>query len=203
MSALGRARLSRAVRDMISVETLATESGYGAFGMLLDWDPSQRDPLGTATLRLENTLTANPRYTVGQIYRFNNKHFMYTQFKDAVAYALGQPVFHDASLGGIVTNDVSEAASASKPQVMGICLGVQTADYYGFVQTYGTGLVLHDNADAAAIGDPIIASVADGGACAVGPWTMELGVGIGEVAVVAATDLQQAFICVGSDPFAA
>ena len=196
-------RNDRDIRILSAVENLVTEASYGTFGMLLDFDPCQRDPLGTATLRLVDTLTASSRYTVGQIYRFNNKHFMYTQFKDAVAYALGQPVFHDAGLGGIVTNDVSEAASATKPQVMGICLGVQTADYYGFVQTYGTGHVLHNNDDDGAIGDPIIATVADGGACNVGTWTMELGVGIGEVAVVTGTNLQQAFICVGSDPFAA
>ena len=41
---------------------------------------------------------------------------------------------------------------------------------------------------------PIIATAADGGVCNVGTWTGPLGVGIGEVAVVAATDLQQVFI---------
>jgi hypothetical protein len=83
---------------------------------------------------------------------------------------------------------------------MGICLGVQTENYYGFVQTRGRGMVLHNNEDDAAIGDPVIATVADGGACNVGTWTLELGVGIGEVAVVAGTNLQQVFIVVGSDP---
>jgi hypothetical protein len=126
---------------------------------------------------------------------------MYTQFKDAVTYAAGQPVFHDASLGGVVTNDVSEAASSSAPQVMGICLGVQTTDYFGFVQTRGRGTVLHNNDDDSAIGSIIIATVADGGACNVGTWTPALGVGVGEVAVVTGSNLQQAWICVGSDPW--
>lgn len=183
----------RGERETIALEILARESAYGAFGMLLDFDPSVAE-------NFVNTLTASSRYTVGQYYRFHKKRFMYTQFKDAVTYAAGHPVFHDASLGGVVTNDVSEAASATKPQVMGICLGVQTADYYGFIQTYGRGTVLHNNDDDAAIGDPVIATVADGGLANVGTWSHTLGVGIGEVAVVAGTNLQQIFITVGSDP---
>lgn len=187
-------------RFTIAEEIIARESAYGAYGTLLDFDPSERDPLGTTTTHLVNTLTQSSRYVVGQYYRYGRKMFMYTQLKDAVAYALGQPVFHDASLGGVVTNDVSEAASASKPQVMGICLGVQTAEYYGFVQTAGRGMVLHNNDDDAAIGDPVIATVADGGLANVGTWTNTLGVGIGEVAVVAGTNLQQIWISIGSAP---
>ena len=189
----------RKERTAVIAERLAVETAQGVGGLLLDFDPSARAPLGTATLNLVNLVSAPARYTVGQYYRYGKKRFMFTQFKDAVAYALGDICFHDAGLGGIVTNDVSEAASASKPQVMGVCLGVQTADYYGFVQTWGQGVVLHNDDDDAAIGDPIIATVADHGLCNVGTWSETLGVGIGEVAVVTATNLQQAFITVGSD----
>jgi hypothetical protein len=181
-------------REMIVEEMLAVESAYGRPYQWLGFDPS-------ASGNFVNTSTASSRFVVGGYYRHHKKIFMYTQFKDAVAYAVGDICFHDASLGGIVTNDVSEAASASKPQVMGVCLGVQTADYYGFVQTHGRGTVLHNNDDDAAIGDPIIATVADHGLCNVGTWSYTLGVGIGEVAVVAGTDLQQVFIVVGNDPW--
>ena len=171
-----------------ALETLSTNLG-ASLGRILTFDPA-------AAATFVNTVTANPSYTVGYKYIYASRTFMYTQFKDAVAYAAGHSCFHDASLGGVVTNDVSEAASASKPQVMGICLGVQTENYFGFVQTRGSGFVLHNNDDNAAIGDEIVATVADGGICDVLSTfgISALHVGIAEVAVVAATNLQQVSI---------
>lgn len=176
---------SRAERLADAWETIASNTSAG-LALTLSFDPS--------TSTLVNTAARDPLYTVGQIYRYGKKRFMYTQFKDAVAYAQGHICFWDAAADDTVTNDVSEAASATKPQVKGVCLGVQTQDYFGFIQTHGSGTVLHNNDNDAAIGDVIIATAADGGLCNVGTSTPALGVGVGEVAVVAATDLQQVFI---------
>ena len=167
-------------------EDLLANTSAG-MALTLTFDPS-------VAANFVNTVARDPLYTVGQIYRYGKKRFRYTQFKDAVAYAIGHIAFWDAAADGTVTNDVSEAASATKPQVQGVVLGVQTENYFGFIQTYGTGTVLHNNDNDAAIGDPVIATAADGGVCNVGAWTAPLGVGLGEVAVVAASDLQQVFI---------
>lgn len=174
----------REERVAVALETMANSVGY-----FLNFDPSA----GT----LVNTAAANSNYVQGRIYRYGDKAFRYVQFLDAVAYAVGQPVFVDASvttIPSVVTNDVSEAASATKPVVAGVCLGVQTENYYGWIQTRGIGTVLHNNDDDAAIGDIVIATAADGGVCNVGTWTPALGVGIGHVAVVAATNLQTCWI---------
>lgn len=167
-------------------ETINANTSAG-MALTMTFDPS-------LAANFVDTAAKDPLFTVGQIYRFGKKRFMYTQFKDAVAYVAGHIAFWDAAADDTVTNDVSEAASATKPQVKGVVLGVQTENRFGFIQTFGSGTVLHNNDDDAAIGDPIIATVADGGVCNVGAWTAPLGVGIGEVAVVAGTNLQQVFI---------
>lgn len=177
---------SRMERRATAAETTATNTSAG-LGLTLSFDPS-------VTANFVNTVAADPLYTIGQYYRYGKKRFQYTSFKDAVAYAVGHIAFWDAAGDDTVTNDVSEAASATKPQVKGVVLGIQTENYFGFIQTHGTGTVLHNNDDDAAIGDPIIATAADGGLCNVGTWTAPLGVGIGEVAIVAGTNLQQVFI---------
>src|SRR3990167_3681458 len=85
-----------------------------AYTNVLDFDPSS----GT----LVNTVAQDSTKTLNRVYttRDGLKKFRYVQFKDAVAYAVGQVAFVDALLAGRVTNDVSEAASATKPQVSGI-----------------------------------------------------------------------------------
>jgi hypothetical protein len=177
---------SRAERRAVAMESISSNTSAG-LSLTLSFDPS-------VAANFVNTVAADPLYTVGQVYRYGKKRFMYTQFKDAVAYAVGHIAFWDAAADDTVTNDVSEAASATKPQVRGVVLGIQTENYFGFIQTHGSGTVLHNNDNDAAIGDPIIATAADGGVCNVGTWSGPLGVGIGEVAVVAASDLQQVFI---------
>lgn len=177
---------SRSERSAVARETFATNTSAG-IALTLSFDPS-------VAANFVNTVARDPLYVLGQIYRYGKKRFMYTRFMDAVAYVAGQPVFWDAGADDAVTNDVSEAASATKPQVKGVVLGVQTENYHGFIQTHGSGTVLHNNDDDAAIGDPVIATAADGGLANVGTWSAPLGVGIGEVAVVAATNLQQVFI---------
>lgn len=176
-----------------TVDALESISGNLAAGMgrMLTFDPS---------VDTVNTVAQDARFVVGRRYVYGNKSFIYTQFKDAVAYAVGQSCFYDAAADGTVTNDVSEAASATKPMVVGVCLAVQTENYYGFVQCSGPGTVLHNNDDDAAIGDEIFATVADGGVANVlntfGVRALYLGVG--RVAVVAATNLQSVILNIDS-----
>lgn len=160
-------------------------------GRLLTFDPS---------VDTVNTAAADARFVVGRRYVYGAKAFIYTQFKDAVAYLAGHSCFLDAAMDGSVTNDVSEAASATKPHVVGICLAVQTADYYGFVQCKGPGTVLHNNDDDAAIGDEIVATVADGGLANVLNTFVVRGLylGVARVAVVTATNLQSVTLNIDS-----
>lgn len=174
-------------RLISAVETIANAIAAGT-GRTLTFDPSST---------FINTATADTRFTVGRTYIYGSKKFRYTQFKDAVAYAVGQPCFQDAAMDGSCTNDVSEAASATLPLVWGICLGAQTQDYYGFLQVRGSGTILHNNDDNSAIGSECYATVADGGVCDVATSGLNaLFVGVGEVAVVAGTNLQQAYISI-------
>lgn len=126
--------------------------------------------------------------------------FVYVQFIDAVTYAKGQMVClaDDWTSGPFyqVTNDTSEILG-DKLGVAGVVLGVQTQNYYGFVQVRGPGIVLNNNDDDAAIGDGLIITAADGHVANVetnGTSGVLTHIGIATSAVNTTTNLCSAFI---------
>lgn len=175
-----------AVRAAVALESLATSLGGSFLGRTLSFDPA---------VTLIDTAAQDPNLVKGGRYIFGNRTFKYVKFVDAVAYAQGQIVFPASADGGEVTNDVAGGSSLGT-LAYGVVLGVQTQNHWGFVQINGPGIVLHNNDDDAAAGSEIIATAADGGVCNVGAQTIALGVGIGLAAVVAASNLQSAWISI-------
>lgn len=144
-------------------------------------------------------------FGLGQTYTYydvagNQCVARYVQFIDAVAYVQGAILFWaddyvsaTASPLYKVTNDYSESLGDVLMPV-GVAYGVQTANYYGFMQIDGPGYILNNGDDDAAIGSELIATAADNGVANVGTRTPMTGVGYGLIAVVAATNLQWADI---------
>jgi hypothetical protein len=167
--------------DLANAIIAAAAALAAGLGRLLPFDPA---------VTLQNTVAPDARFVLGAKYIYADREFRYVRFKNdgGGAYALGQNLF-PGNLYGLVTNDVAGGAAALT-MYAGTCLGVQTGDYYGFVQTGGPGYVLHNNDDDAAIGSEVILTAADTGVANVGAQTLLLGIGVGLVAVVAATNLQ-------------
>lgn len=142
-----------------------------------------------------------PEYGLGAMYecKFNSRwaKFRYVQFRDAVAYAQGNICFwsDDSATMYQVTVDYSESLG-DVLWAVGVVLGTQTQNYYGFVQVAGVGTVLHNNDDDAVAGSELIATAADNGLVNVGTRTLMAGVGTGLAAVSASTNLQSADICI-------
>jgi len=132
---------------------------------------------------------------------------VYVKFIDAVAYVKGGAVFlADDNTPAtapfyIVTNDYSEDFGDIL-HVAGICYGVQTTGYFGFVQTRGPGIVIQNNDDDGVIGAELIVTGVDNGlakmatAGASGP---QIYIGIETTAVNATTNLCNAWINIGTN----
>jgi hypothetical protein len=114
-----------------------------------------------------STNDATVTHTVGGLYTNGEagKVFRYVQFKDAVTYAAGQVCTLANAAGTAVTNDISGGSSIGSV-VGGICQGVMTADYYGFVQVAGYyATVKTSGADDIAIGEAVFVHGSTDGTC--------------------------------------
>lgn len=85
----------------------------------------------------------------------------FVQFLDAVTYAAGQVVAPADVLMTKVSNDVD--VSATSLRCAGVCLGVMTQNYYGFVLTHGYYPTVKTNGDDdIAANDTVIMVATDG-----------------------------------------
>lgn len=160
----------------------------------------------TSTAGTSTIDDVTPRAELGTKYWYKDasKNYcecVYVKFIDAVSYVKGGMVFladdnTAMSPFTIVTNDYSEDWG-DKLHVAGVCYGVQTTGQYGFVQTYGPGIVLCNNDDDAAVGDELIVTAADNGVANVataGASGPQIYIGFALSAVNTTTNLCQAQI---------
>lgn len=127
---------------------------------------------------------ASPTHTPGQVYSAGEAGVLYRygQFKDAVTYAAKQACTLAAADKTAFTNDIAGGSSIGAIAA-GVCLGVQTQNYYGFVQITGpcTG-VKTTGADDIVIGENVFVS-GDGtvdGSAATAVTTTALGVALAD-----------------------
>lgn len=147
-----------------------------ATGALTDFHSAAQVPLGS---KMETP--------AGKVYR-------YVQFVDAVTYAAGHVVSWTET-AWTVSNDRS-GGSVSTNRVAGVCLGVATQNYYGWIQTKGEyATVLTNGDDDIAAEDGLILATGTDGACdsAADPATL-LYLGWATAADVDANNTVAAFI---------
>ena len=98
------------------------------------------------------TNDASPRMAPGTLVFHEGNWYRYVQFKDAIAYAANQAVGFSAGDGiTAVTNDVSEDNGVAA----GVCLGVMTENYYGFIALTGVYTMPTNGDDDIAAGDTV------------------------------------------------
>lgn len=117
---------------------------------------------GDGSLNGFNRFTAAKEYNLGETRfdRLGNK-YRYVQFKDAVTYAAGQALEVANITWTAVTNDRSGgSAIGTQTSFGGVCLGVPTTAYYGWVQVGGVATVLGDGSVAA--GEAVVLHSVDG-----------------------------------------
>ena len=171
------AEISPIRRQAIAWESLTAVVG-GAIGGQLLTNPSQY-----------NTATADPTLVVGGLYEWVGDGYIYryVQFKDAVTYAAGQSVEYAATTGLAVTNDRAGGSSVGRAAA-GVCLGVMTQNYYGFILVQGTYNLATSGADDIAAGEILIThATTDGTVDGVSTWTLGC-IGVALAADVDAAD---------------
>ena len=156
------AEVSSMRRQALAWESLVDVVGGNIGGQLLT-NPAQY-----------NTVAADPTLVVGGLYEYVGDGYIYryVQFKDAVTYAAGQSVEYAATTGLAVTNDRAGGSSVGRAAA-GVCLGVMTADYYGFILVQGTYNLVDSGVDDIVAGEILIThATADGQCDGVPTWTL-------------------------------
>lgn len=128
--------------------------------------------LGPLTQGVDTTMfTDSAHYTLGEVaIGKDGKKYRYVQFKDAVTYAAGHVCCLASASTWAVSNDVDGGSQLAGTIVVGICLGVPTANQYGWVQIAGIATVLHEGASIA-IGDILVADPSNDGAASEADYT--------------------------------
>ena len=107
----------------------------------------------------------SPRYEIGGLYEYFHPDYgrvllRYYQFLDAVTYAAGDVCEHASANCTAVSQDKAAGSSIGRV-VAGVALASMTANYFGFVQVAGVGMVILRTDGTVAKGEYVVSHTVD------------------------------------------